>query len=60
MKRKVPPLTPSKETCLRPRVYLKRKRRQRERIFRQFKERNRRFSGAKSRFSDAEMAEKTP
>ena len=38
----------------------KRKRRQHERIFRQFKKGNRRFSGAKSRFSDAEMAEKTP
>ena len=38
----------------------KRKRRQHERIFRQFKEENRRFSGAKSRFPDAEMAEKTP
>ena len=38
----------------------KRKRRQLERIFRQFKEENRRFSGAKSRFPDAEMAEKTP
>ena len=38
----------------------KRKKRQLERIFCQFKEENRRFSGAKSRFSDAEMAEKTP
>ena len=42
------------------RVYPKRKRRQHERIFRQFKEGNRRFSGAKSRFSDTEMTEKPP
>ena len=29
-------------------------------IFRQIKDGSRRFSGAKSRLSDAEMAEKTP
>ena len=31
-----------------------------ERIFRQIKDEGRRFSGAKSRSSDAKMAEKTP
>ena len=52
---------PSRELCgITLGCIWKRKRRQHERIFRQFKEGSRRFSGAKSRLSDAEMAEKTP